>query len=51
MQTNAYADTDTLGGGIVEFSCSDYTRVYPDVRSRDAWPVDSDEVGGAARNL
>ncbi len=51
MQANALAYTGTLGGGFVEFSCTDHTAVYPDDHSRDAWPVDSDEVGGAARIL
>ncbi len=48
MQANAFADTGTLGGGFVEFSRTDHTGVYPDDHSRDAWPVVSDEVGGAA---
>ncbi len=48
MQANAYADTDTLGGGIMESSYADHTGAYPDDRSREAWPVDSDQVGGAA---
>ncbi len=48
MQANAYADTDTLGCGIVESSYADHARAYPDDRSREAWPVDSDQVGGAA---
>ena len=51
MQANAYADTDILGGGIVESSYAGNAGAYPDNRSRDAWPDDSDEVGGAARNL
>ena len=51
MQANAYADTGTLGCGFVEFRCTDHTGVYPDDHSCDAWPVDSIEVGGAARNL
>ncbi len=50
MQANAYADTGTLGGGFVESSCTDHTGAYPDDHSRDASPVDSDEVSGAARN-
>lgn len=51
MQTNAYAYTGTPGGDIVESSCTDHAGVYPDDRSHEAWPVDSDQVGGAARNL
>ena len=51
MQANAFAYTGTLGGGFLESNCTDYTGVYPDDRSREAWPVDSDEVGGATRNL
>ncbi len=51
MQANAFAGTGTLGGGFMEFSCAGHAGVYPDDHSRDAWPVDSDEVGGAARNL
>ena len=51
MQANAFADTGNLGCGFVEFSCTDHTGVYPDDHSRDAWPDDFDEVGGAARNL
>ena len=48
MQANAYADTDTLGGGIVESSYAYHAGAYPDDRSREAWPVVSDQVGGAA---
>ncbi len=51
MQSNAFAYTGTLGDGFVEVSCTDHTGVYPDDHSRDACPVDSDEVGRAARNL
>ena len=51
MQANALAYTGTLGGGIVKFSCTEHTGVYPDDHSREASPVDSDESSGAARNL
>ncbi len=32
-QTNVFADTRTLGSGLVEFSCSDHAGAYPDDRS------------------
>ena len=49
MQASACADTHTLGGGIVESSYADHAGASPDDRSREAWPVDSDQVGGARR--
>ncbi len=36
MQASAYADTDSLGGGVVESSYVDHAGAYPYDRSREA---------------
>ena len=48
MQANAYADTGTLGFGLVERGCAGYACARPDGLSHGSRPVVPDEVGRAA---
>jgi hypothetical protein len=51
MQANAFADTGTLGGGLVESGCAGQAGARPNGLSHGSRPVDSDEVSGAAQSV